>query len=240
MKNSRKISIVIPAYNEEDWIQLPLKGLQNQDYNGEYEIIVVDNGSEDNTAQLARDFGATVITEPEKGATRALQTGFEHADGPIVAVTDADTKILPNWLTEINKSFSNPDIVGAYGPASFHDAAGFYDFLAKYGFPAFLKLNYWLGKPHFSGFNMAVDRETFLEAGGFDLTIKDANEVELSQRLKEHGKIVYNEDMVVQTSSRRLKEEGLKFFVDSAINYFNIVWLKRADKTVEEHEKDIR
>ncbi|MBS3764961.1 glycosyltransferase family 2 protein [Candidatus Bipolaricaulota bacterium] len=240
MDNLREISVVIPAYNEENWIQLPLKGLKEQDYEGEYEIIVVDNASEDDTAEIAEDYGVEVVSEPEKGATRALQTGFESADNPIIAVTDADTKIPSNWLAEINKSFSEPDVIGAYGPAWFHDAEGFYHWLAKLGFPAFLKVNYWLGKPHFSGFNMAVEREAFMEVGGFDLSVQDANEVELSQRLKEHGKIVYNEDMIVETSSRRLQEEGIQFFIDSAINYFNIVWLQRAEKTVDEHGKDFR
>lgn len=240
MHKLRKISVVIPAYNEEDWIKLPLKGLRKQNYEGEYEVIVVDNASEDATAEIAEDYGAKVIYEPKKGATQALQTGFESANNPIISVTDADTKIPSNWLTEINRSFSEPDVIGAYGPAWFHDAEGFYYWLARLGFPAFLRLNYWLGKPHFSGFNMAVTKKAFMDVGGFDFSVKDANEVELSQRLKDHGKILYNKDMIVKTSARRLKEEGLKFFTDSAINYFNIVWFRRADKTVDEHGKDIR
>ncbi len=240
MNKKKKISIVIPAYNEENWIEMPLKGLRNQDYEGEYEVIVVDNDSDDGTARIAKNYGARVIHEPEKGATRALQTGFESAQNPIIAVTDADTEIPSNWLTEINKSFDNPEVIGAYGPAWFHDADGFYHWLARFGFPAFLKINYWLGKPHFSGFNMAVTKKAFMKVGGFDFSVNDANEVELSQRLKEHGEIRYNENMIVKTSARRLKEEGLKFFTDSARNYFNIVWFQRTDQTVDEHGKDIR
>lgn len=230
MKNTKRISVVIPAHNEEDWIELPLQSLQEQEFEGDYEVIVVNNDSTDATGEIARDYGTTVVDEPQKGVTRAYQTGFESANYPIIAVTDADTKVPSNWLTEIEKSFSKAEVVGAYGPITFHDEDGFYNWLAKYGFTAFLKLNHWLGKPHLDGFNMAVSKEAFHEAGGFNLSMQSASDVDLSQRLKNHGKIVYNKDMHAQTSARRLKDWGFKFFIHHAINYFTVVWLRRPDK----------
>jgi len=230
MKTTNKISVVIPAYNEEDWIELPLKSLERQSFNGEYEIIVVNNASTDDTEEIAKGYGVQVIDEPKKGYTRACQTGFDAAKFPIIAVTDADTKVSENWLTEISKTFSDPDVIGAYGPITFHDASGYLNWLAKYGFSAFLKLNSVLGKPHFDGFNMAVSKEAFEEVGGFNLSMKSASDVDLSQRLKNHGKIIYNKDMTVKTSARRLEDWGLKFFLHHAINYFNVVWLRRPEK----------
>lgn len=230
MKNNKQISVVIPAYNEEDWIELPLKSLEDQEFDGEYEVIVVNNASTDKTGQIAKDFGARVVEEPEKGYTRACQTGFEAANNPIIAVTDADTKVSDGWLNEIRNSFSETEVVGAYGPITFHDDDGYYNWLAKYGFTVFLKLNHWLGKPHLDGFNMAVSQKAFEEVGGFNLSMQSASDVDLSQRLKTHGKIVYNKDMNVQTSARRLKDWGFKFFLHHAINYFNVVWLRRPDK----------
>jgi glycosyltransferase involved in cell wall biosynthesis len=230
MKTTNKISVVIPAYNEEDWIQLPLESLQDQNFDGSYEIVVVNNASTDDTNEIARDFGVKVVDEPQKGYTRACQTGFDAAKFPIIAVTDADTIVSENWLAEIGKTLSKPDVIGAYGPITFHDAGGYLNWLAKYGFTAFLKMNSLLGKPHFDGFNMAVSKEAFEEVGGFNLSMKSASDVDLSQRLKKHGKILYNKDMTVETSARRLEDWGFKFFLHHAINYINVVWLRRPEK----------
>jgi len=52
------VSVVIPAHNEEIYLLSCLESIKNQDYAGEYEVIVVDNASTDNTAQIARDWGA--------------------------------------------------------------------------------------------------------------------------------------------------------------------------------------
>ncbi|MFB6290869.1 MAG: glycosyltransferase family 2 protein, partial [Candidatus Bipolaricaulia bacterium] len=228
---TNKISVVIPAYNEEDWIELPLKSLQNQNYDEEFEIIVVDKNSEDNTQKISKDYGARVINEPEGGVSQARQIGFKSARYPIIASTDADTVVPENWLKTINKTFQDPEVVGTYGSCTFYDSSFFYNLLAKYGFSGFLRLNSCVGKPLFIGFNMAVSKEAFDETRGFDSSIKSAEDVDLSQRVKKQGKIIYNKDLTVKTSVRRLEDWGLsKFLIHHAINYFNVVWLRRPDK----------
>ena len=78
---------------------------------------------------------------------------------------------------------------------------------------------------------MAVSKKAFENTEGFDSKIKSAEDVDLSQRIKEEGKIVYNKNLTVQTSGRRLRDWGLrKFIIHHAINYFNVVWLRRTDK----------
>ncbi|MBS3812344.1 glycosyltransferase [Candidatus Bipolaricaulota bacterium] len=230
MVQHNSISVVIPAYNEENWIDIPLDSLDDQDFEGEYEVIVVDNASDDRTGEIAREYGARVIEEPEKGCTRAYQTGFEAARHPIIAVTDADTKVPSNWLSLICDSFDRPDIVGVYGSCTFYDSSRYMNWLAKYGFSAFLRFNDLVGKPHLDGFNMAVSSEVFHEVGGFNLSMKSASDVDLSQRLKDYGRLVYNKELVVKTSARRLEEWGMRFFVHHAINYLNVVWLRRPER----------
>ncbi len=230
MVRNKYISVVIPAYNEEDWIEIPLKSLEEQDFGGEYEVIVVDNASDDRTGEIARDYGARVIQEPEKGCTRAYQLGFDAARYPIIAATDADTRVPSNWLSLISDSFDGPEVVGVYGSCTFYDSSRYVNWLAKYGFTAFLRFNDLVGRPHLDGFNMAVSKEAFHEVGGFNLSMKSASDVDLSQRLKDHGKLVYNKDLVVETSARRLEEWGFRFFIHHAINYFNVVWLRRPEK----------
>lgn len=228
------ISVVIPAYNEEDWIGATLESLKDQSFGGDYEILVVDNASEDDTAKVAGSYGARVEYEPEKGYTRACQTGFEKAKGSIVAMTDADTITSSGWLEAVANSFKQEKVVGVHGPCEFRDSSKFMNFLAKYGYTAFLRLNLLLGKPHLYGINMAVRKESFQKISGFNLSMDSASDVDLSMRLKEVGEVIYNPEMKVKASSRRFAQESfwgtLSYY---AKNYFNVVWLRRTEKTGE-------
>ncbi len=90
----KKISIVMPALNEEEGIAktiqaIPKGELEMMGY--EVQILVVDNGSHDGTGELARKGGAEVILEPPRGYGRAYKTGFAQAKGDIIATADADS-----------------------------------------------------------------------------------------------------------------------------------------------------
>ena len=90
---SKKISIIIPALNEEDGIErtisaIPSRKLEEMGY--EVQILVVDGDSNDSTRELAREAGAEVVVEPRRGYGRAFKTGFAHAKGDIIATADAD------------------------------------------------------------------------------------------------------------------------------------------------------
>lgn len=89
----RKITIIIPALNERDGIlktveDIPKKELEKAGY--EVQILVVDNGSNDGTGDIARKAGANVILEPERGYGKAFKSGFAHAEGDIITTADAD------------------------------------------------------------------------------------------------------------------------------------------------------
>lgn len=89
----RKISIVIPALNEERAIEkeisaIPRRKLEEMGF--DVQILVIDNGSEDRTGELAMRAGAEVILEPRRGYGRAYKTGFANAVGEIIATADAD------------------------------------------------------------------------------------------------------------------------------------------------------
>lgn len=92
-RGMKKISIVIPALNEEGGIAktiraIPKGELERMGY--EVQILVVDNNSHDGTGELARETGAEVILEPVHGYGRAYKTGFAHAKGEIIVTADAD------------------------------------------------------------------------------------------------------------------------------------------------------
>jgi glycosyltransferase involved in cell wall biosynthesis len=119
MQADKKISIVIPALNEEKGIgpvlqELPLQALRDRGY--ETEVLVVDNGSTDRTAQIAREYGATVIMQPIRGYGNAYKVGFAKASGDIIATGDADFTypfaILPEVLAHMEQEdwdFINAD-----------------------------------------------------------------------------------------------------------------------------------
>src|SRR4030042_1435122 len=87
-----KISVIIPARNEARLIAGTLKSLQKQSYTGDYEVVVVDNGSTDNTAEVARECGVRVISAKEQRSVfYARQVGAEATDGDIIVQADADT-----------------------------------------------------------------------------------------------------------------------------------------------------
>lgn len=89
----RKLSVVIPALNEQEAVEAVVNGIPRNKLNGmgfQVQILVVDNGSEDRTAELAIEAGAEVVVEPKRGYGRAYRTGFNNAQGEIIATADAD------------------------------------------------------------------------------------------------------------------------------------------------------
>jgi len=110
-----KISVIIPAFNEEKLLPRCLESLRNQDYEDEYEIIVADNGSTDDTAGIAREFGAKVVSCPNRrGVFHARQAGADAACGDIIAQADADTIYPRGWLRRIANQFASRQIGRAH------------------------------------------------------------------------------------------------------------------------------
>ncbi len=202
------ISIVIPALNEEKLLPGCLQSLKDQDYKGDYEIIVVDNGSADNTARIAREFGAKVYSCSRRGVIYARETGARLASGEIVVQGDADTIYSRDWLTRIVAYFrSHLESVGL---------AGFYVYSDQ---PSYAKLEYFMRhlanvlamavirKPGcVSGANFAFRRDAFLKVDGYDPDSLSPDQWGISYRLSRAGRIGYDRTLFVVTSSRRVPE----------------------------------
>lgn len=113
------LSVVIPARNEQELIGECLAALREQGDPVD-EIIVVDNGSTDGTADVARAVpGVIVMSEPRTGVTYARNAGLDAATGDLLARIDADTIVSPGWAEAIRRGFSDPAVSGLAGPAGF-------------------------------------------------------------------------------------------------------------------------
>lgn len=110
------ISVIVPAYNEEKLIYNCLLNLLNQDFGKDnYEVIVIDNNSSNNTLDIAKKFDVKILREKNRGVTYAIRRGFIEASGEIIAITDADTIVSNKWLSNIYQAFkdnSDPIMVG--------------------------------------------------------------------------------------------------------------------------------
>ncbi len=147
----RKLSIVIPAYNEEDGINktiqnIPKKILQE---NYQLEIIVIDNNSIDKTAQVASSLGAIVISETKQGYGYAIKRGFQEAKGDIIIVLDADNQHpsdkIPNLINVFennNLDFMTTNRLSELALFSFSNAMPFLNKLGNFCLSYFIKILY--------------------------------------------------------------------------------------------------
>ena len=226
------VSVVIPAHNEENYLPACLESIRNQDYSAEYEVIVVDNASTDNTAQIARDWGAKVVHEGKRSPACARQKGAEVARGKIVAFIDADTRAPAHWLSTIVWRFlCEPKTVALSGPYAYCDAGKFSkigsyigNFLSIITDQLFRKVFRKGGA--IWGCNFALRRSALLEVGGFDTSIKFyGEEYELSLRLRKAGKGHIMPRLFVLTSARRLKRIGMvNQYWNWMVDYFTVLF----------------
>lgn len=224
-----KISVVITAYNEEQYLPTCLQSVFSSDFpKDEFEVVVVNNNSKDSSAEIAKKFGARVLNEEKQGYVYALSHGMNEALGEIIAVTDADTVVSKNWLSEIEKSFIDKNVIAVTGMSDLKSLNFFSKLVSGFGFYTFVKFNFLIGKPHLSGFNFAVRRQPFVKAGGLNTNYQMSPDVELGLRMKKFGKIIFNKQMVAHTSMRRWKEGYLSTANMYIKGYIYTAWLHRS------------
>lgn len=160
------VSVVIPARDDAVHLQRCLQALAAQT-RAPWEVLVVDNGSSDDTAAVARAHGARVVPEPVVGIPAAAATGYDAARGDLIARLDADSVPPPDWLARLTAAMASappPDAVT--GTGVFHDAPrGLRRPLAA----AYLGSYYALGMAAAGhhvlwGSNMAIRREAWQAA----------------------------------------------------------------------------
>ena len=181
------LSIVTPAFNEARLIERSLQSVAvsiaaNQTSGFTSEIIVVDNNSTDNTAELAGQAGARVVFEPINQIGRARNAGAAHAVGDWLLFLDADSLLSPQLLADILRVIESGKYVGCGST------------LQMEGLPwwANVTLQFWTGASVLfrwaAGALVVCRRDAFQEIGGFDQNLYALDEIRLSKQLKQWGR----------------------------------------------------
>ncbi|MGQ9718185.1 MAG: glycosyltransferase [Anaerolineae bacterium] len=189
--NRPRYSVIIPAYQAEATIGACVRALNEQTVpRDRYEIIVVDDGSTDRTAEVARAAGADrVLTIPHSGPSAARNAGVEVAQGEIVLFTDADCEPLPDWIAQMTAPFADPHVVGAKGVYRTRQRnwiARLVQLEFEYRYERMARLP---TIDFIDTYAAAYRRDVFLQAGGFptDVPVPSVEDVDLSFRLAQAG-----------------------------------------------------
>lgn len=217
------ISVIIPTYNEEKYIETCLKSLECQEFPGNFEVIVSDGSSEDDTASIASGHADRVVVDRKDTIAFGRQVGAHAARYSVLAFTDADTYIPPDWLSNLASSMEESRVVGVHGKLLPLDGNRIENDFCKYVLPPYSQFMVQINKPSVPGSNFAVRKKAFNKVKGFNTKLVTAEDVDLCNRIKRLGKFVYNPDAVVYVSTRRVREWGylkmLSFYTSNTIKY---------------------
>ncbi len=202
------ISIVIPSFNEEENIASCLISLSNQTVSrSSYEIIVVDGGSKDRTREIANEYADLVFIQESERVGGARNDGIRRAKGDIVATTDADTILPPDWIERVIGLFSDPDVVQVYGPV-YPVEGGIKNNISLFLANTFARLGYVTKTIYFTlGCNTAFRRDVVLKAGLYQ-TIDAGDDLEIARRMRHYGTIKFDNHLKVGFSMRRYQQFG--------------------------------
>jgi glycosyltransferase involved in cell wall biosynthesis len=216
------ISIIIPTLNEEKYIESTLKSLRNQDYKGNYEIIVADGISKDNTVKIARKYADKVVLVKKKGIAEGRNEGVKVAKGDILLFIDADTILLFNGLTELTKPFKKKNVVGVTCPI-LPLSSNAKDFALYWSYNLFVKRSIKSKKAKIPGICCVYRRKEFEKLGGFNEKLDTLEDLNFSEKISKLGKIVMIDTTLVLTSHRRIEKWGrfnsIKKYLKLYLNY---------------------
>jgi glycosyltransferase involved in cell wall biosynthesis len=189
-----RFSVIVPVYQAAGVLGHCLDALGRQSLpRNEYELIVVDDGSTDDTAAVARGRGADqVLTVPHGGPSAARNAGMHAAGGEIVLFTDADCEPAPDWLALMAAAFADPQVMGAKGAYRTRQRSLIarlvqLEFEIRYGRMARLPRIDFIDT-----YAAAYRRDLLLRYGGFDTAfpIPSAEDVDLSFRIARDGHLL--------------------------------------------------
>ena len=189
-----KVSVVIPALNEEKTIAKCLESIRRQDYL-DFEVIVADGGSTDKTVKIAKKLADKVVVETKRTIAAGRQKGALEAEGEIIVFGDADAYYPSKWLSSLVRHFKQEQVASVHGQIYLAEANSVEKLLYKTANIMFKTANA-IGQPSGAGANLAVRKKLFHDVKGFDTDMVTGEDVHLQKKLKKKGKSVFAEDAV--------------------------------------------
>ncbi len=204
------ISVIVAVYNRAYEIGACLESLLSLDYPpSKLEIIVVDDGSSDDTRRIVSGYDVKLISQPEnRGQSAARNRGVRTARGEIVAFVDSDCIADPGWLKDLVPYFRDGRNVLVGGYVASYYSESLLDRYEEVKSPLNMGEETVVGVGAGSDFyvptcNMLVRREEYLQVGGLNEDMRVGEDVDLCWRLKEHGsRLVYVPKGVVRHKHR--------------------------------------
>lgn len=208
------VSVLIPAYNEEKYIETVLKAILCQDY-PKVEILVIDNASTDKTFETAQKFPTVhVLQEKKKGTNFALELGRKKARGEFIARIDADCIPDKEWITRATSHFTNSNISSVTGPYEYYDGDRlfkiFWHYYQRYVYSTINWMLQFLHKGALLVGGNSMMRASHLEKiGGFNTSIVFyGDDTDLAKKLSKIGAVIFDKKLTMKSSARRFKKEG--------------------------------
>ncbi len=230
-----RYSVIIPAHNEAENIVNAINALKAQNIQRkDFEIIVVDNLSTDNTYEKALEAGADIVVKGnKKGANMARQAGFENSKGQISVFLDADCIPPRNWLEKITKDLSKSGIAAVSGPYD-------YNFKGIYWVINYIYTN-WVAPPGtrilqfifrkkagiIIGGNFAARREVIDAIGGLPPLAFWGDDATIAMLIsRKVGKVLFDLKLIVKSCDDRFErigffKLGFKYLVEYIKAFFN-------------------
>jgi len=203
MTNTPKISIIIPTLNEERSITPLLQSIKQQT-TADYEVIIADAGSTDQTTEIVRQFGATVVEGgmPAVGRNR----GAQAAQGEYLLFLDADVLLTKSFLAEMISEFEEKELdIASCSVVPLSDKT--IDIILHGVANAYISLTQYF-YPHAPGFCILIKKSVHDQIGGFDESLKLAEDHDYVNRAQKVGTFRILKNAKIFVSVRRLESDG--------------------------------
>jgi glycosyltransferase involved in cell wall biosynthesis len=196
------VSVVICTYNRCSLLQDCLTSLFTQTYpRDDYEIVVVDDGSTDDTQALLEEMAQRpgpqlrAVRQENKGSAAARNLGIAHAQGQIIASIDDDCMATQSWIESAVPCFVDDDVVGVQGQTLPAERVRLHLFPPRFSYTVEVTKNV----PHHPTCNVFYRRQAILDVGGFNEKFKmtGAEDADLAFRIEREGQVVFSPQVLV-------------------------------------------
>jgi cellulose synthase/poly-beta-1,6-N-acetylglucosamine synthase-like glycosyltransferase len=191
------VTVVIPALNEEDFIERCLTAVKCLDYPQKLlKVIVADNGSTDKTREIALQYTAAVLDVPRKSIAHTRNVGAEQSTSDIIAFIDADIVVHPSWLAKAAPHFLDENVVAV---GSYPDVLPGEANRLQQTWSALCRSNFKKPTPSdwLPSANLIVRRAAFKTINGFNEDLITCEDSDLGYRIKTVGTIINDPNILV-------------------------------------------